>query len=88
MSGRGRCHGPNRTSAVACIIRSGPQMKATAFAPVPGGAVEQLGHDPDPTEPVRSGPVDRLLDLDVVRAPASRPISSTYSRSAGVRAPR
>ena len=33
-------------------------------AAVPGGAVEQLGHDPDAAEPVRPGPVHGLLHLD------------------------
>ena len=63
-------------------------MKATAFATVPGRTVEQLGHDPDPAEPVRPGPIDGLLDLDVVRGRrGGRPRRRTAGRP-GVRAPR
>ena len=43
-------------SAVAGIIRSGPQMNAAACRAVPGGLVEQVGHDADPPEPLRDRP--------------------------------
>ena len=50
----GRLHHPFRTAD-----------ERDGVAAVPGGAVEQLGHDPDAAEPVRPGPVDGLLDLDL-----------------------
>ena len=52
-SARRPCPRSRRTSTVASIIRSGPQMKAVAVGAVPVRAVEQLGHDADPSQPLR-----------------------------------
>ena len=49
---------------MACIIRSGPQTNAIAFAPSQV-AFEQLGDDADAAQPLRAGAVDGLADLDV-----------------------
>ena len=59
------------TSTVACIIRSGPQMKATAFAP--SQVARSNTWVTTPTRPSHSGPARSTVsrDLDVRRCAAS-----------------
>ena len=52
---RRRCRGRAATSTVACIIRSGPQMKATAFAAI-ASLARSNSWVTTPTRPSHSGP--------------------------------
>ena len=85
---RGRTPRSPRTSAVACIIRSGPHMKAVTSGAVPGGLVEQLGDDADAAEPLRARRDRRSRRPRGQPGRPARASSSTNRRSPGVRAPR